>query len=142
MSKAVWEQNELVNDPHQRADKAQKVQAMFSSIAGAYDLNNRLHSFGLDQAWRRAAVRIAKVGPRDDVVDIACGTGDLTELFAKSPARTVLGLDFTPPMLEHAMVFTKPTNMLTLGRNFRAQEVYEADIVRITPLDKLVNIKI
>lgn len=102
MSKAVWEQNELVNDPHQRADKAQKVQAMFSSIAGAYDLNNRLHSFGLDQAWRRAAVRIAKVGPRDDVVDIACGTGDLTELFAKSPARTVLGLDFTPPMLDIA----------------------------------------
>lgn len=48
---------------------------------------------------------------------------------------------FTPPMLEHAMVFTKPTNMLTLGRNFRAQEVYEADIVRISPLDKLVNVK-
>jgi hypothetical protein len=48
---------------------------------------------------------------------------------------------FTPPMLEHAMVFTKPTSMLTLGRNFRTQEVYEADIVRIDPLDKLVNIK-
>lgn len=48
---------------------------------------------------------------------------------------------FTPPMLEHAMVFTKPTNMLTLGRNFRAQEVYEADIVRHAPLEKLVSIK-
>ena len=48
---------------------------------------------------------------------------------------------FTPPMLEHAMVFTKPTNMLCLGRNLRIQEVYEADITRITPLEKLVNVK-
>jgi demethylmenaquinone methyltransferase/2-methoxy-6-polyprenyl-1,4-benzoquinol methylase len=102
MSKAVWQQDELASDPHGRGDKPQKVRAMFSAIAGAYDLNNRLHSFGLDQAWRRAAVRMAKVGPDDDVVDVACGTGDLTELFAASPARAVLGLDFTPPMLEIA----------------------------------------
>ncbi len=102
MSKAVWQEKELANDPHQRGDKPQKVQAMFSAIAGAYDLNNRLHSFGLDQAWRRAAIRIAKVTPTDDVVDIACGTGDLTELFAQSPARSVIGLDFTPAMLDVA----------------------------------------
>lgn len=99
MSKAVWEQQELATDPHQRGDKPEKVQAMFSAIAGAYDLNNRLHSFGLDQRWRKRAVRIAGVKPTDDVVDIACGTGDLTELFAKTHARSVLGLDFTPPML-------------------------------------------
>ena len=48
---------------------------------------------------------------------------------------------FTPPMLEHAKVFTMPTNMITLGRNFRIQEVYEADLVRIDPLEKLVSIK-
>ena len=102
MSKAVWKQDELESDPHGRGDKPQKVRAMFSAIAGAYDLNNRLHSFGLDQAWRRAAVRVAKVGAEDDVVDVACGTGDLTELFAASPARSVLGLDFTPPMLDIA----------------------------------------
>ena len=102
MSKAVWEQQELSTDPHQRGDKPQKVQAMFSAIAKAYDLNNRLHSFGLDQSWRRRAVALARVKPTDDVVDVACGTGDLTELFARSPARSVLGLDFTPPMLEIA----------------------------------------
>lgn len=102
MSKAVWQQQELNTDPHQRGDKPQKVQAMFSAIARAYDLNNRLHSFGLDQSWRRRAVAIARIKPTDDVVDVACGTGDLTELFAKSPARSVLGLDFTPPMLEIA----------------------------------------
>ncbi len=102
MPKAVWEQHELANDPHQRADKALKVQAMFASIARAYDLNNRLHSFGLDQAWRRAAVRLAAVQATDDVVDIACGTGDLTEIFALAPARTVRGFDFTPAMLDCA----------------------------------------
>ena len=41
---------------------------------------------------------------------------------------------FTGPMLDHAMVFTKDTSFLTFGRNSRAQEVYEADVVRIPHL--------
>jgi len=102
MSKAVWNGEELRSDPHGREDKPRKVREMFSAIAPAYDLNNRLHSFGLDQAWRRRAVAMASVGPTDDVVDVACGTGDLTELFAHTPARSVLGLDFTPEMLDLA----------------------------------------
>ena len=48
---------------------------MFASIATSYDLNNRLHSFGQDQAWRRKAVRLASVKPGDAVLDVACGTG-------------------------------------------------------------------
>ena len=102
MAKAVWQTDELQSDPHRRDDKPRKVQEMFSAIASAYDLNNRLHSFGLDQAWRRRAVSLATIRPSDDVVDVACGTGDLTELFARSGARSVLGLDFTPAMLEIA----------------------------------------
>lgn len=38
---------------------------------------------------------------------------------------------FTPPMVDHAMVFTEDTMFLTLGRNSRRQEVYEADVERI-----------
>lgn len=102
MSSPVWQPDDLRTDPHGRSDKPAKVQAMFASIAGAYDLNNRLHSFGLDQSWRRAAVRLAEVKPGDTVVDVACGTGDLTELFAASGAGSVLGIDFTPPMLDIA----------------------------------------
>jgi len=102
MSTPVWQPDELRTDPHGRSDKPAKVQAMFASIAGAYDLNNRLHSFGLDQSWRRAAVGLAEVRPGDAVVDVACGTGDLTELFASSGAGSVRGIDFTPPMLEIA----------------------------------------
>lgn len=43
-------------------------------------------------------------------------------------------LFFTGPMEEHAMVFTKDTLFITLGRNSRRQEVYEADVVRIDPI--------
>lgn len=42
---------------------------------------------------------------------------------------------FTGPDLDHAMVFTKDTVFLTWGRNSRAQEVYEADVVRIPPIN-------
>lgn len=38
---------------------------------------------------------------------------------------------FTPPMIEHAMCFPEDTAFVCLGRNSRAQEVYEADVVRV-----------
>jgi demethylmenaquinone methyltransferase/2-methoxy-6-polyprenyl-1,4-benzoquinol methylase len=97
----AWAENEL-SDPHQHAQKADKVRRMFAAIAGKYDLNNRLHSLGRDQAWRRFAVKAASVRPGDTVADIACGTGDLTELFARTPASRVIGIDFTPEMLDVA----------------------------------------
>lgn len=75
---------------------------MFSAIAPRYDLNNRLHSFGRDQAWRRAAVRAAGIRSGDRVLDVACGTGDLTEAFARARPGSVLGVDFTEAMLEVA----------------------------------------
>jgi demethylmenaquinone methyltransferase/2-methoxy-6-polyprenyl-1,4-benzoquinol methylase len=75
---------------------------MFAAIARSYDLNNRLHSFGRDQAWRRAAVRLAGVNPGDRVLDCACGTGDLTMAFARTAAVEVVGTDFTAEMLDLA----------------------------------------
>ena len=39
-------------------------------------------------------------------------------------------LFFTPPMVEHAMVFHEDTTFLTLGGNSRIQSKYEADLVR------------
>ena len=75
---------------------------MFAAIARRYDLNNRVHSLWQDQAWRRFAVRRAAPKPTDSVLDVACGTGDLTEAFARAGAAAVVGLDFTPEMLEVA----------------------------------------
>jgi demethylmenaquinone methyltransferase/2-methoxy-6-polyprenyl-1,4-benzoquinol methylase len=72
---------------------------MFGAIAHRYDLNNRLHSFGCDQRWRRAAVAMAAPRESDAVVDVACGTGDLARLFADAGVGSVIGVDFTPEML-------------------------------------------
>jgi quercetin dioxygenase-like cupin family protein len=44
-------------------------------------------------------------------------------------------LFFTPPMVDHAMLFPKDTVFLTFGRNSREQAVYEADVVRISPIN-------
>lgn len=97
-----WSDKELAADPHVHADKPAKVRAMFAAIAKSYDLNNRVHSLWRDQAWRRFAVRKAAVKPTDRVLDVACGTGDLTEAFAAGGAAEVVGLDFTAEMLEIA----------------------------------------
>jgi demethylmenaquinone methyltransferase/2-methoxy-6-polyprenyl-1,4-benzoquinol methylase len=98
---AAWSGAELAN-PHGHAEKALKVRRMFAAIAGSYDLNNRVHSLWRDQAWRRYAVKRAEVQPGDTVVDVACGTGDLSEAFARTAAGRVIGIDFTPQMLEVA----------------------------------------
>lgn len=75
---------------------------MFGAIAPSYDLNNRLHSFWQDQRWRRRGVRLASPAPGAVVVDVACGTGDLAEAFYDAGAGRVIGIDFTPEMLEVA----------------------------------------
>ena len=98
----VWSADALARDPHADAQKARKVQSMFAAIAAKYDLNNRLHSFWQDQRWRRQAVGMAGIGPETDVLDVACGTGDLSEAFADARPRSVTGVDFTPEMLDVA----------------------------------------
>lgn len=101
-----WSATELAANPHLHAQKPDKVRAMFAAIARSYDLNNTLHSFGRDAAWRRTAVRMAGLRTNDVVLDVACGTGELTREFARATPRPaqVIGVDFTPEMLDLARV--------------------------------------
>ncbi len=89
---------------------AANVQEMFNDIAPTYDRANRLLSMGLDRSWwRRAARAFAPVlaRPEAQVLDLCCGTGDLTAaLLAHRPAgddvAPVIGVDFAPEMLARA----------------------------------------
>jgi demethylmenaquinone methyltransferase / 2-methoxy-6-polyprenyl-1,4-benzoquinol methylase len=98
----AWTTTDLRANPHAAPDKAARVQRMFAAIARKYDLNNRLHSFGRDVAWRKKAVQLCDVRSSDRVLDVACGTGDLTQAFAAANPASVTGLDFTNEMLDIA----------------------------------------
>ena len=74
---------------------------MFAKISPRYDLLNHLLSANIDLRWRRRAVRKLKPLLTKDarVLDVGCGTGDLSiELFEKTAAQ-VTGIDFCRPML-------------------------------------------
>ncbi len=75
---------------------------MFDRIAGRYDFVNRVISLGLDQRWRRAAVRALRLGDAGGrVLDLATGTGDLAlAIAAAHPSATVVGSDPSTGMLE------------------------------------------
>ena len=87
----------LPSGPEKRA----AVQSMFDRIAPRYDVVNRLLTLGLDQRWRRSALKAACVGAGDRVLDLACGTGDLCEQAAALGA-SVVGADFAREMLRAA----------------------------------------
>jgi demethylmenaquinone methyltransferase/2-methoxy-6-polyprenyl-1,4-benzoquinol methylase len=90
------------------AAAAEHVRTLFNSIAPSYDRLNHLISFGLDRLWwRRAAhcFRTVLARPDAQVLDICCGTGDMTAALLKlrpAQAQPVLGLDFSAEMLTRA----------------------------------------
>jgi demethylmenaquinone methyltransferase/2-methoxy-6-polyprenyl-1,4-benzoquinol methylase len=84
------------------AEKASVVRAMFNRIAPHYDALNRLFSFRLDQAWRRETIKNLGISSGDIVLDLACGTGDFSELAVRAGARRVIGVDFAEQMLRGA----------------------------------------
>ncbi|MEJ2060296.1 MAG: bifunctional demethylmenaquinone methyltransferase/2-methoxy-6-polyprenyl-1,4-benzoquinol methylase UbiE [Gammaproteobacteria bacterium] len=63
-------------------EKARRVAGVFHSVAQKYDLMNDLMSFGVHRLWKRYAIEISGVKRGDRVLDLAGGTGDLTERFA------------------------------------------------------------
>lgn len=79
-------------------EKTRAVRQMFDTIAPRYDLVNRLMTFGLDISWRRRTVRALGLAPGCLVLDVACGTGDLSRELARQRLRPI-GADLSAGML-------------------------------------------
>lgn len=77
------------------------ISAMFNSIAGKYDLLNHLLSLGIDKGWRKKLVKSLKSSSTKVILDLACGTGDLTIALYKE-GFSVTGADLSVNMLEIA----------------------------------------
>jgi demethylmenaquinone methyltransferase/2-methoxy-6-polyprenyl-1,4-benzoquinol methylase len=88
------------------ASAALAVQQMFDEIAPRYDLLNHVLSANVDRLWwNRTARRFSAVlaDPDAAVLDICCGTGDMTMAMLKRRprgAKPILAADFSRGMLE------------------------------------------
>ena len=133
-----------VSDP---AAAAQSIQQMFDAIAPRYDLLNHLLSAGIDRLWWRRtarAVRPILARPEAVVLDLCCGTGDMTLALDKLRPRALNQQPATnnqqpSPIL--AVDFSR--NMLALaqpkfvGRNIRA---IEADALHLPFADASIDL--
>jgi demethylmenaquinone methyltransferase/2-methoxy-6-polyprenyl-1,4-benzoquinol methylase len=90
------------------ASAAVAVREMFSSIAPRYDLLNHVLSMNVDRLWWNRTARAFKTTlSRGDahVLDLCCGTGDMTFALLRGMATgpgQLLGADFSHPMLVRA----------------------------------------
>jgi demethylmenaquinone methyltransferase / 2-methoxy-6-polyprenyl-1,4-benzoquinol methylase len=77
---------------------------MFDRIADHYDAMNSVMTAGLHHRWRKRTAERARLREGDSALDVCCGTGDLAFELARhvGPAGTVIGCDFSQPMLELA----------------------------------------
>jgi demethylmenaquinone methyltransferase/2-methoxy-6-polyprenyl-1,4-benzoquinol methylase len=97
----------------QEQEHSRWVRDMFGNIADKYDFVNRIIAVNFDRSWRRLVVK--KLAPelsrRDALVlDIACGTGDLSLELQKNASAKIIGTDFCRPMLDVAVEKTAKAN--------------------------------
>ena len=103
-----------VEQTSKEAAHANAVREMFSGIAGRYDLLNHVLSANIDKRWRsRVAEILSPILATESalVLDVACGTGDLSLELQRKAKATVMGTDFCRPMLAVAKDKTAKTGL-------------------------------
>ena len=94
--------------------KQRYVRRLFATIADRYDFITGFLSYGQDRRWKQRLIELARLQPSDRLLDLACGTGDLT--FAATPrVRHAVGLDVTFRMVQLAQRRSPPEG----GRDVR-----------------------
>ena len=80
--------------------KKVQVKAMFNSIAHRYDFLNHFLSLGIDHYWRKKAINMLKNDQPKTILDLACGTADLSIASLKLKPEQVTGIDISENMVE------------------------------------------
>ena len=60
------------------------VQNVFDQVYDQYDLMNDFMSLGIHRLWKRTMLNMMKPSYKQKLIDVACGTGDMAQLFKKS----------------------------------------------------------
>jgi demethylmenaquinone methyltransferase / 2-methoxy-6-polyprenyl-1,4-benzoquinol methylase len=82
-----------------RGEKAGMVRAVFDSVAPRYDLMNDLMSLGVHRAWKHVFVTALDPRPRQTLLDLAGGTGDISFGWLRGGGGPAILSDINPSML-------------------------------------------
>ena len=84
-------------------EKTRRVSKVFSSVADEYNLMNNIMSFGIHKLWKRFTVNLCGIRKDFHVLDLACGTGDITKLVYEKLGKHghVTLCDINETMLNH-----------------------------------------
>jgi len=88
-----------VNPYNNTEAKKKQVTQMFDNIAGSYDFLNHTLSLGMDNIWRKIAIKKLSNNPAT-ILDIATGTGDFAISASKYTNATITGIDISQGMLD------------------------------------------
>jgi hypothetical protein len=107
---------EGASDPH---SAARAVREMFTSIAPRYDLLNHVLSFNIDRIWwRRTARSFRHILVREDarILDLCCGTGDMTFALRRQGGKASPRISLTP-CCNARWQSPRETNLILVGSN-------------------------
>ena len=90
---------EFTHDGH---EKKEFVRNMFDDISSSYDFLNHFLSLGIDIYWRKKFIRKLNIKTNNIILDVACGTGDISFEIEKKYSTIVTGLDISPNMIKIA----------------------------------------
>ena len=114
-------------------EASRQVREMFTRIAPRYDLLNHLLSAQMDRLWRaRVAKELKPILEQPDalVLDLCCGTGDLTFSLQRGGKARIIGADFSHTMLVRAREKTMTANGVA------PMPFLEADALRLPFADR------
>ncbi len=59
------------------------VQNVFNQVYDRYDLMNDFMSLGIHRLWKKSLLNMMNPSSNQNLIDVACGTGDIAKLFVK-----------------------------------------------------------
>ena len=78
------------------------VENVFNKVFDKYDLMNDIMSLGVHRLWKRELIQMMNPSEKQSLIDVACGTGDISKLYsiATNNNSKILCVDPNSKMIE------------------------------------------
>ena len=84
---------------------------MFDDISPHYDFLNHFLSLGIDIYWRKKFTRKLDIQDDFNILDVACGTGDVGFEILKKHSVSITGIDLSQKMVDLAQLKARKQNL-------------------------------